>query len=87
MTATVPAGHAATTARDVSTLTWMLSLVHGDADAAARIRRLGDEIDDIHADMAMARQMRPETTAEWEAELVAEERRVRRELKDTAGLP
>lgn len=87
MTATLPVEDRVADARDVSTLTWLLSLVHDDPDAAARIRALGDELEQIHVDQHMAWRMCPETTREWLDELRAKERATRKQLRQAAGLP
>lgn len=86
MTATLPAADAARTARDVSTLSFMLSLVTPDSDTARRIRDLGDELDEIHADYAMALRMCRENTEQWRRELEAQEVQTRAELRHVAGL-
>lgn len=84
--ATLSAADAATTARDVSTLTWLLSLVQHDPRSACRIRQLGDQLDDIHADYAMSLCMCRESTEQWRAELAIDERATRRALREAAGL-
>lgn len=63
----------------------LVNMATADTPLGQHARVLLCELDDIHADRAMATQMRPETTRAWLVELADEERRVWHDLSGVLG--